>query len=189
MPEKERTGDLGISLPPSPRACLCLLDKHAVPAPVRAHSRVVARLSGRLADELHKAGSEELDRSLIVAAALLHDISKAIPGGPGDHAAAGGDLLRRLGLESVAAIVERHIDLGRWNPAGPVTEEEVVFYCDKRVLHEEVVPLEHRFKDLLERYGSVHAGAVAMISGTRSTALALEGKIFRRLPYGPDRLR
>lgn len=188
MPEKNRSGETSFSLAPSHRACLRLLDEHAVPAAVRAHSLVVARLSGVLADDLCRAGGEGPDRQVVVAAALLHDIAKAVPGGPADHAEAGGEILRRLGMIKVAAVIERHIDLGRWDTAGPVTEAEVVFYCDKRVLHEEVVPLEHRFRDLFERYGTAHPGATAMISGAEETAFDLEDKIFGRLPYGPDRL-
>ena len=41
-----------------------------------------------------------------------------------DHAVEGGRVLRELGLADVAVLVERHVHLGPFDPAGPVTEAE-----------------------------------------------------------------
>ena len=138
---------------PSAATCRRLLVAHGVPEHIRRHSGQVARVARQVSAALRVRG-ERIDAGLIEAAALLHDIAKApCLESRLDHAAEGGRVLRELGLAGVAAVVERHVHLGPWDPRGPVTEAEVVNYADKRVLYEGVVSLEERFRDLILRYG------------------------------------
>jgi hypothetical protein len=127
---------------------------------------------------------------LLAAAGLLHDIAKAqCIVSRGDHAREGGQILRALGFGEIAALVERHVDLGEWDPAGPVTAAELLNYADKRVRHEEVVSLADRFDDLLQRYGGASDTARARIAENRRVMTAIEDKIFRRLPFDPEVLQ
>ncbi len=167
---------------PSPSTCRRLLAAHEVPAHIRRHSAQVARVARRFAEALHARG-EPLDVALVEAAALLHDIAKA----PClvsrlDHAAEGGRVLRELGLPAVAALVERHVHLGDWDPRGPVTGAELVNYADKRVLYEDVVGLGERFADLIERYSRGQAEFEERIRRNWATMEAVEAKILSRLP-------
>jgi putative nucleotidyltransferase with HDIG domain len=171
----------------SPAAVTCrrLLVAHSVPTHIRQHSAQVARVARGLAEALHEHG-EALDVGLIEAAALLHDIAKA----PClvshlDHASEGGRVLRGLGLDAVAALVERHVLLGDWNPRGPVTGAEVVNYADKRVLYVAIVTLPERFRDLIERYSRGRSDIEERIRRNWATMEAVEAKIFGRLPFGP----
>jgi hypothetical protein len=148
----------------------------------------VAAVARRIAVAL-RTGGEPLDVGLVGAAALLHDIAKApCLESRLDHALEGGRVLRALGLEAVAAIVERHVLLGEWDPLGPVTGAEVVNYADKRVLYVDVVSLPERFRDLIARYGRGHADLERRIRRNWETMEAVETKIFGRLPFGPEAL-
>jgi putative nucleotidyltransferase with HDIG domain len=171
---------------PDPVSCRRLLDRHRVPDHIRRHSSQVARVARRLAEALRLRG-EPIDPDRVEAAALLHDIAKAeCLDSFRDHAREGGDLLRSLGFPELGALVEKHVDLGAWDPEGPVTEAELLNYSDKRVRHEEVVSLDERFDDLMERYGKKSEGAEARIRENWRIVVALERKIFGRLPFGPD---
>lgn len=169
--------------------CQRLLDAHQVPPHIRRHSEEVARVALLLGRELQAAG-ETLDLELVEAGALLHDIAKAAClTTRGDHAGEGGRVLRGAGYPAVAELVERHVELGPWDPAGPITEAELLNYSDKRVRHEEVVGLEGRFRDLVARYGAAHPEAEARIRRNWATTEGVERKIFGRLPFGPEQVR
>jgi len=170
---------------PSSVTCRRLLAAHGVPTHIRRHSIQVARVARAIAEALRERG-EPVDVGLIEAAALLHDIAKApCIESHLDHAAEGGRVLRELGLEAVAAIVERHVHLGEWNPRGPVTGAEVVNYADKRVLYIRVVSLPERFRDLIVRYSQGRTDIEERIRRNWATMEAVEAKIFGRLPFGP----
>jgi putative nucleotidyltransferase with HDIG domain len=171
---------------PSAATCRRLLAAHGVPAHIRRHSAQVARVARSIAEALHEAG-EPLDVGLVEAAALLHDIAKApCLESHLDHAAEGGRVLRELGLAPVAEIVARHVQLGDWDPRGPVTGAELVNYADKRVLHVRLVSLTERFRDLIVRYSGGRTDIEERIRRNWATMEAVEAKIFGRLPIGPD---
>ena len=170
---------------PSIVTCRRLLAAHSVPTHIRRHSALVARVARKIAAALHERG-EAVDVGLIEAASFLHDIAKApCLESHLDHASEGGRVLRELGLDAVAAIVERHVYLGDWNPRGPVTGAEVVNYADKRVLYIRVVSLPERFRDLIARYSQGRTDIEERIRRNWATMEAVEAKIFGRLPFGP----
>jgi uncharacterized protein len=173
---------------PSDATCRRLLASHGVPIHIRRHSGKVAGVARRLAEGLCASG-EAVDVGLVAAAALLHDIAKApCLESRLDHAAEGGRVLRELGLGAVASIVERHVQLGDWDPRGPVTGAEVVNYADKRVLYVQIVTLPERFRDLIVRYGRGRADLEQRIRSNWAVMEAVEAKIFGRLPFGPEDL-
>jgi len=170
---------------PSTVTCRRLLAAHGVPTHIRRHSAQVARVARSIAEALRERG-EAVDVGLIEAAALLHDIAKApCLESHLDHATEGGRVLRELGLEAVAAIVERHVHLGDSDPRGPVTGAEVVNYADKRVLFVRVVSLPERFRDLIVRYSRGRTDIEERIRRNWATMEAVEAKIFGRPPFGP----
>jgi hypothetical protein len=174
---------------PSATTCRRLLIAHGVPEHIRRHSAQVARVARQMGEALRGRG-ETIDIALVEAAALLHDIAKApCIESRLDPAAEGGRVLRELGLESGAAVVERHVHLGPWDQRGPVTEAEVVNYADKRVLYEDVVSLEVRFRDLIARYGKGRIEFEERIRRNWATLEAVEVKLFRALPIGPADIR
>ena len=62
-------------------------------------------------------------------------------------------LLKGMGYERVGEVVAQHIWLCKEGDPSSVSEEEIVNYADKRVMHDRIVSLEERFSDLKERYG------------------------------------
>ncbi len=171
---------------PSREESLRLLAEAGVPAHIQDHSVEVARIALRLARALNGKSPGMVDPALVEAGALLHDIEKmnSIESG-GDHCAMGAETLTGLGLAELAPLVGRHVNLGPWDPDGPVTEVELVNYADKRVRHTEHVGLDERFHDLLERYGKSEK-ARERIREHWETVRALERKIFGFLDFPPE---
>jgi CTP:molybdopterin cytidylyltransferase MocA len=126
---------------PSAAECEAIFELHGVAEPIRRHGRAVAAVSAALAEHL-----PGVDPKLVTAAGLLHDIAK---GGP-DHAAAGADLVARLGYPAVADAMRHHMDLDFG--AGPPDAAAVVFVADKLVHKDRRVPLENRFQKAFERF-------------------------------------
>jgi uncharacterized protein len=148
-----------------------------------AHSRQVCRVSLLIVDHLQPDG---LNRELILAAALLHDITKTRSFQTlEDHAGTGAQLLADLGYPEVGRIVGQHVRLDRYFASKSPTEEEIVNYADKRVLHDRIVPLSERMGYILEKYGREPERKRAILLLWEKTE-ALEARLFAGLPFAPD---
>ncbi len=125
---------------------------------------------------------EIISRELLIAAALLHDIAKtrSIKNREMRHDLIGGEMLRDLGLNEIAEIVENHVVFTGYDPEGPLTEKEIVYYADKRVMHDKVVTVHARVEDLVERYG-INDKVKELIIDNRKFILDLEAKISRHM--------
>lgn len=171
---------------PSIEECLEIMDRYDVPEHIRTHCFKVRDISVLLAEELNRRG-KTLNVNLIESAALLHDFAKiyCVKSG-GRHDEAGADLLRTMGYDRVAEVVEQHIHLRE--KYKEITEEEVVFYADKRVMHGKIVSLAKRFKDVKERYASGNPDMMERINLTKKEGYRLEKKIFKSLDFSPKDL-
>lgn len=150
-----------------------------------AHSLQVSRVATFLADTIRTAGIT-INRDLVEAAALLHDITKTRSLATREnHALTGAQLLDSMGYGKVAEIVRQHVRLDRIPTSPLVTEVEIVHYADKRVLHDRVVTLEERHRDILERYGVDHEHR-QRINETFCETKKLEELIFEQLSFTPD---
>lgn len=107
------------------------------------HQEAVAACALRLGRSLADKGAA-LDLSLLVAAALLHDIKK----GERNHPQRGGEYLERLGYGSVAAAVVEHMDLLDLEEES-VSEKELLYLADKLVKGDREVGIEARFRSML----------------------------------------
>jgi len=137
---------------PSTAQCDELISRYGMLPNIVDHSRQVTRVCLALADRL--TDRDSLNRELLSAAALLHDITKTRSLETGEkHDQTGAALLEELGYPLVAEIVRRHVFFGEFFPDGPLTEAEIVYYADKRVMHDRIVTVDERVKDLMERYG------------------------------------
>lgn len=146
-----------------------------------AHSAAVAEIAGFLADRIAARGLG-LDKALAEAAALLHDVDRALPDDhrlkPLGHGHAGAAWLTERGHPELAAAVAAH-PVGRlsepdregWVENGPL-EERVVAYADKRATLE-LVPLAERFADW-ERRHPEHRDSLRL---ARATAERLEQRV------------
>ena len=131
---------------PQERECLKILEEVKLPEHIVAHSKAVCRVALEVAENLERRGVE-VNKGIIIASALLHDVKKLEP----YHEKAGARFLEERGLKEIAKVVRKHclnIDVK------PETiEEKIVFYADKRVNEDKIVSLEERFKYLKEKYG------------------------------------
>ncbi len=140
---------------PTRRECLFLMEQIQMPGHIRKHSLMVAEIALYLSRLLNR-NSTRLNLELVEAAALLHDIAKA-----------------------------RSLHTGENRLRGPVTESLVVNYADKRVKHDQVVTIEDRFHDLVERYGRTQDHRKWILQKL-DVYRALEGKIFDHLAISPS---
>jgi len=164
---------------PDRSACLELLERLQVLPHIRDHSLVVCDLALHIARLANTSGSQ-LNLADIEAAALLHDITKTASLATGEnHALTGAALVRGLGYHRIAAIIAAHIEADGNGSA--LTEDEVVCYADKRVLHDRVVSLGERFVYLRRRYGTTPA-ALTRIRAQEHRIRAIERKLRAQIP-------
>jgi hypothetical protein len=118
-----------------------------------------------------------VNRDLVIAGALLHDITKTRSLETKErHDLSGGELLREMGFASIAEIVEQHVVLHNLNPQGRLEEREIIYYADKRVMHDKIVTIDGRVHDLLQRYGKAE-GIESLILQNKNLILTVESKI------------
>ncbi|MBU5557963.1 MAG: HD domain-containing protein [Candidatus Aenigmatarchaeota archaeon] len=107
---------------PSEAEALYLLRKYRLFKEIIEHSKNVARIAVKIAEDIRAAG-HEVDVGLVRSAALLHDIGKwkynRQKGGLLLHAYESGRLLKELGWPELAEVCESHFGLNK---------EEAMFY-------------------------------------------------------------
>ena len=168
---------------PSEEACRRLISAMGMMEHIMVHSQQVCRVSLLLADHLDHS---RLNRELIRAAALLHDITKTRSFQTlEDHAETGARLVADLGYPEVGRIIGQHVRLENYFASAVPSEAEVVNYADKRVLHDRIVPLGERMGYILEKYGREPEWKRAILLLWEKTE-GLEGRLFAGLPFAPD---
>jgi len=175
---------------PSIDKCYKLLKRYHVPDHIVQHSKTVCKVAVLLAEELNEQG-ENLSIPEIQAAALLHDMTKMEGLNTGqDHAKTGKELLVKLGFQRIGEIVAEHIKLQEGRNSPPLSEEEIINYSDKRVMHTRVVSLAERFADLRKRYGrkGMDKNVMQRIRALEYETYNLEKRIFAKLDFTPEKL-
>ncbi len=135
-----------------------------------AHSAAVADVAAFLAQKIEEQG-HTISTPLVEAAALLHDVDKALPKaqkvkGLG-HADAGAHWLSDNGYGELSGAVAAHPvtrladneHYATWARAATV-EERVVAYADKRA-RQDLVSMEERFRVWNEKHGETDSIRIA----------------------------
>jgi hypothetical protein len=176
---------------PSRPAAAALLLSLEPPAWHLRHARAVAEVAGWLAARC-AAGGIAVDRALVEAAALLHDVDKAVPETdmaaalpPGEGSAA---WLAARGMAELGPVVAAHPvtrllepSAEAWLQSAPLAEI-LVAYADKRA-GQRLEPMDARFADWRRRYpDSWSAGDDAR---ARTRAQALEAAACARAGVAP----
>ena len=133
---------------PTQEQCIEILKKN-VPDNVIAHLKAVCDFSEKVMDIVEKR-SIKVNRELVKAAALLHDVKKLSP----NHELTGSEYIKSLGYSEVANLIKKH-GLSKLNDEDfiPKTwEEKIVFYSDKRLKNDKIVSVDERFEDIRKRY-------------------------------------
>jgi putative nucleotidyltransferase with HDIG domain len=157
------------------------------------HSATVADVASFLAQRIDERG-HAIDVALVEAAALLHDVDKALPAndplrGLG-HADAGAAWLRERGHDALARSVAAHPVMRLtederyefWTRDAMV-EERVVAYADKRS-RQDLVTLDDRFAYWLDRHGNNEQMHIA-----RERAEKLEEEVCAAAGITPDQVQ
>ena len=168
------------------------------------HVRAVAEVAAWLAFHAVTAG-HRVDRALVEAAALLHDVDKILPSDDPiralAHGAGSAAWVTARGHAELAAVIARHPvtrladrDADAWLDRA-TGEELLVAYADKRA-RQRLVPMAGRFADWTRRYpegadwhgwsGAEAAAVRRRAERLESAACAMAGatpEAVRRLPW------
>lgn len=169
---------------PDESECLALLNKYLTPSHIVLHSKMVWEVGKLVGEGLLRQG-HYVDMDLLRASCLLHDIGKypCIVDGSGYHDVRGEQILGGEGLPNVARIVVQHVVL-RGSKNRPIAEEHILFYADKRVVHDEIVGLDERFIYLEKTYGRSDK-SISKLLEMKEETMNLEEKIFLLLDFKP----
>jgi putative nucleotidyltransferase with HDIG domain len=181
---------------PSISQCLEFFDRYEMLDNIRAHSFMVARVAEALVDGLHRTelAAEPLpDLAEATAGALLHDIAKTLClQNACHHAEAGQHICIELGYPEIGEVVAEHVVLKTFSAElyekGVFGTKEIVFYADKRVRHDQVVPLADRLEYILERYGDGNPLKEKYIKLNFQRTLDLEKFLFSFLDFTPEQI-
>ncbi len=198
---------------PTRKECLAIIEEHYVPEHIAGHSRTVAKLAVFLAQRLKEKGAS-VDVDLVDRACLLHDIArvcdledcagfeqnmseqdktefqelrakyKEIP-----HEYAAYDILKDK-YPALALTIRKHRYMAIVDEEDrPVTwEEKLVYYADKRVMHDRIVPLKERLDEAHRRYARLYNNETQRritIAKVDPLIYNLEKEIFDRINLNP----
>ncbi len=170
---------VNLSLPTRKQA-IKLLKEH-VPENVLRHSLQVNKISVLLANKLKKSGLD-IDVELVDRASLLHDLDKIKTLRKPNHGEVTEKILSDMGYLELGKTAKKHRcnfikDLITW-------EEKIVHYADRRVLHDQIVSVDERFRDARERYPNLDFNQ-EIVEMTKQ----LEQEIFKRIDINPEDIR
>lgn len=131
---------------PSDERCYEILRDHQVPKDIVDHILVVTSIVDDYTDRLCRAGYL-LDKKLIHAAALLHDVGK----GHEPHAQVGAQWVEEAGYPQVARLIAEHTTLSE-DAFENIDGRAILYMCDKMELGGKCVPLSERFAVSFKRY-------------------------------------
>jgi CTP:molybdopterin cytidylyltransferase MocA/HD superfamily phosphodiesterase len=141
-----------------------------------SHLSTVARVALTLCDAIERNPDSNqqtgqrisLNRDLVQAAALLHDIKRKEK----NHARVGGDFLKTLGFFRVAEIVAAHMTLV---PGDCITEKEIVYFADKICAgHRVVLDYSKRFADKIQQIPKAEKQILQRYEATRQIQTLIE---------------
>lgn len=181
-----------MSIPSRDPAALLLLEIGAPPSLVR-HMAAVAEIAADLAARVAARGIA-VDRRLVEAAALLHDLDKALPQDDPlralGHGHAGAEWLVRHGWAELAPAVDAHPVMRLVTPAGDrwleraTLEERIVAYADKRAAAR-LGPVDARFA----RWQRKHPEHVDGLRAARARVDRLERDVCAAADIAPEAVR
>ena len=200
---------------PSNKECFAILAEYHVPPHIVSHSKVVAKLAVFLAQRLNENG-EAVNIALLEAACLLHDLLRVHDFKESDykhfehnlpekekakweklhakykacsHEDAAYDILKDKYPE-LALTIKRHRYMALLDEKEkPDTwEEKLLYYADKRVMHDKIVPLEQRLAEGHKRNAYQHGSAEQSKINTAKVdplIYEMEKEIFEKISLDP----
>ena len=159
---------------PSEPECEALMDlMPGMDERTRQHCRAVAKIADSIAGNLNETGAG-IDRGLVLAAALLHDLAKGKP----NHAREAARMVREAGFHAIAEAITTHMDIEP-GQGQDISAGEILFLADKLVSGDRLVSLADRFAQATARYGD-DMDALEAIKTRYNTALLIQERIEAR---------
>jgi len=159
--------------------CQSWMAEFGLPIALQIHMQMVATIAYVIAVWLRNAG-ETIDPILVHRSGLLHDLAKMKtlgnePSSSLGHAELGARILEDRGYPRIGQVIRTHAlhclsDLETW-------EQKLVFYADKLVEGNRVVPLKERIKALQQRY----PGEAERIGSLKSGLYELQDDLLKRV--------
>ena len=200
---------------PTRNECLAMLAEYHVPPHIVSHSRTVAKLAVFLAQRLNENGAA-VDVELLDRACLLHDLLRVLDFQQKDyilfegnlpqqekakwqrirakykamtHEDAAYDILREQ-YPALALAIKKHRYMAMLDEKEkPDTwEEKLLYYADKRVMHDTIVPLKDRLAEGHKRNVFSHGSeAKSKINTAKVDPLIyeMEKEIFNKIALDP----
>jgi len=151
------------------------------------HSIQVCCVAIFISDNLNTP-KKKLNRDLIEASALLHDITKTRSFTTKEsHDATGAQHLVDLGYPEVGNIIRQHVVLDEYFASDISAETDIVNYADKRVLHDAIVSLNERKDYIKQKYKKVLNNKERFEWHWEKTK-ELEDRLFIFLSFTPEEL-
>ncbi|MDR0917144.1 MAG: NTP transferase domain-containing protein [Oscillospiraceae bacterium] len=153
-----------LGFPTFPADAETLLSALGTAPDIAEHGRHVAATALKIAETC----AVDVNRELLRAAALLHDIERARD----EHAAVGAATLMRLGYPDCAKLVARHMDAPDYDASN---EEKLLYLADKLCRRGEIVPPSVQTARMREKFaGDEDAIAAAERKMSRAVELLCE---------------
>ena len=200
---------------PTRKECLAILAEYHVPPHIVNHSKAVAKLAVFLAKRLNENG-EMVDVTLLEGACLLHDLLRVHDFKKSDyqhfernlpekekakwqqlrakykamnHEDAAYDLLKEK-YPALALTIKRHRYMTLLDDEDrPQTwEEKLLYYADKRVMHDKIMPLKQRLAEGHKRNIHLHGSAAQSKTNTAKVdplIYEMEKEIFVKIGLDP----
>ncbi|MFH1239687.1 MAG: HDIG domain-containing metalloprotein [Candidatus Diapherotrites archaeon] len=165
------------------KTCLALLEKHGVPQNIMDHSLKVNEVAMYLSRKLQESGTH-VNLGLVNDASLLHDIDKhRTLNDNSNHGTISEQILLEEGIsaEIAACVRKHHLNTILNEKPFDTIEEKIVYYSDKRVMHDKIVSLDERFQYLKKRYGNINEKVLQTIIQAEPKVKELEDEIFKNL--------
>jgi HD superfamily phosphohydrolase YqeK len=200
---------------PTRDECLALIEEYCVPPHIAGHSLVVAKLAVFLARRLKDKGVD-VNIDLVDRACLLHDIARVCDFAQGTyngpqtdisqeckekwqqlrdkykgmpHEYAAYEILKdKYPVLALAVRKHRYKDIADEEKKPNTWEEKLLYYADKRVMHERIVSLEERLTDGHKRNVHFYASPAEskMVTAKIDPLIyELEKQIFDKLDITP----
>jgi molybdenum cofactor cytidylyltransferase len=139
---------LGYTVPTRDECQSILRDLFCVNENIVGHSITVAGVARSICDALISSGCQ-MDKEVITASALLHDMAK----GDAHHEQKAAGVLAEMGFPEIASIVACHTDI-ECSYHAPVSPAEILYLADKLVNGNTIVSITERFQSALEKFGN-----------------------------------
>lgn len=152
--------------------------KWDTPHRVIDHCKLTAQYVKTIGEMLNEKQIQQINTDRVYASALLHDVARNFK----FHAEKGGEILKGAGYPVMAQSVAIHhnlIDVAEKE----VTEDELLYWVDKRLAGTEVVSLVHRFKNAKAKCNGYEA--TKRMEQRFESAKKIEAKIIEILGEDP----